>query len=45
MIQKEGLAMGAPTSGLKSEFFLQKLENIHLAHLTEKHKIAGYFDM
>jgi len=43
MIQKEGLAMGAPTSGLIAEFFLQNLENIHLAHLTEKYKIAGYF--
>jgi len=26
-----------------ADFFLQNLENIHLAHLTEKHKIAGYF--
>jgi len=43
MIQKEGLAMGAPNSGLIAEFFLQNIENIHLAHLTEKHKIAGYF--
>jgi len=43
IIQKEGLAMGAPTSGLIAEFFLQNLENIHLAHLTEKHKIARYF--
>jgi len=36
MIQKEGLAMGAPTSGLVAEFFLQNLENTHLAHLTGK---------
>jgi len=43
MIQKEGLAMGAPTSGFIAEFFLQNLENIHLAYLTEKYKIAGYF--
>jgi len=35
--------MGAPTSGLIAEFFLQNLENTHLAHLTEKHKITGYF--
>jgi len=35
--------MGAPTSGLIAEFFRQNLENIHLAHFTEKHKIAGYF--
>ena len=39
MIQKEGLAMGAPTSGLIAEFLLQNLENTHLAHLIEKHKI------
>jgi hypothetical protein len=43
MIQKDGLAMGAPTSGLIAELFLQNLENIHPAHLSEKHKIAGYF--
>jgi hypothetical protein len=35
--------MGTPTSGLIAEFFLQNLENIHLAHLSDKHKIAGYF--
>ena len=35
--------MGAPTSDLIAEFFLQNLESIHLAHLAEKHKIAGYF--
>ena len=38
-----GLAMGAPTLGLTAKFFLQNLENTHLAHLTEKHKITGYF--
>jgi len=43
MIQKERLAMGAPTSSIIAEFFLQNLENIRLAHLTEKQKIAGYF--
>jgi len=43
MIQKEGVAMDAPTSGIIAEFSLQNLENIHLAHLTEKKKIAGYF--
>jgi hypothetical protein len=43
MIQKEELAMGAPSSGTIAKFFLQNLETIHLAHLTEKHKIAGYF--
>jgi hypothetical protein len=43
MIQKEGLAMGTPSSGLIAEFFLQNPENTHLAHLTKKHKITGYF--
>jgi len=40
MIQKEGLAMGAPTAGHIAEFFLHNPENTHLAHLTEKHKIT-----
>jgi len=35
--------MGAPTPGLTAKFFLQNLENTHLAHLTEKHKITGNF--
>ena len=43
IIQKEGLAMGAPNSGVMAEFFLQIVENIHLAHLSEKHKFPGYF--
>jgi len=34
--------MGAPTSGLISEFFLQNLEHLHLAHLSNKHKIISY---
>jgi hypothetical protein len=33
----------APTSGLIAEFFLQTLEDTHLTHLSNKHKIAGYF--
>jgi hypothetical protein len=43
LIQKEGLALGAPSSGLIVEFFLQHLEHIHLAHLLTKHKIINYF--
>jgi hypothetical protein len=42
-IQKEGLAMGAPTSGIIAEFFLQHLEDTHLTHLSKKHNIAAYF--
>jgi hypothetical protein len=39
LIQKDGLAMGAPTSGLIAEFFLQNLEKPHLTALADKHKI------
>jgi hypothetical protein len=42
LIQKDGLAMGAPTSGLIAEFFLQNLENTHLTALADKHKIIKY---
>ena len=34
--------MGAPTSGIIAEFFLQYLEDTHLTHLSKKHKIAAY---
>jgi hypothetical protein len=43
MIQKEGLAMGAPSSGLIAEIFLQHIENIHMARLSMKRKIINYF--
>lgn len=43
LIQKDGLAMGAPTSGIIAEFFQQHLEDTHLAHLFRKHKITAYF--
>jgi hypothetical protein len=43
LIQKEGLAMGAPSSGLIAEFFLQRLEHQHLAHLSTKHRVMNYF--
>jgi hypothetical protein len=35
-IQKEGLAMGASTSGIIAKFFLQHLEDTHLTHLSKK---------
>ena len=41
-LQKNGLAMGAPTSGLISEFFLQNIEHLHLARISNKHKIINY---
>jgi hypothetical protein len=43
LIQKDGLAMSTPTSGIIAEFFLQHLEDTHLAHLSMKHKITAYF--
>jgi hypothetical protein len=43
LIQQDGLAMGAPTSGIIVEFFLQNLEDTHLTHLSNKHKIIRYF--
>ena len=35
--------MGAPTSGLLTEFFLQHLEHLHISHLSDKYKIIKYF--
>jgi hypothetical protein len=42
-IQNDVLVMGAPSSGLISELFLQQTEHLHLAHLTTKLKIIKYF--
>jgi hypothetical protein len=42
MTQQDGLAMGAPSSGLIAEIFLQHTENTHLASLAHKHKIVNY---
>jgi len=35
--------MGTPTSGIIAEFFLQNLEDAHLTHLSNEHKIVSYF--
>ena len=43
LIQKEGLAMGAPTSGFLAEYFLQHLEQLHIPHLSDKREIIKYF--
>jgi len=43
IIQKEGLAMGAASSSILSEIFLQHTEHSHLPRLTQKHKIINYF--
>ena len=43
LIQQDGLAIGAPTSGIIAEFFLQNLEYTHITQLSNKHKITRYF--
>jgi len=43
LIQHDGLAMGAPSSGLTAEFFFQNLQDTHLVQLFGKHKITAYF--
>jgi hypothetical protein len=35
--------MGAPTSGILAEIFLQHLEKHHILHISDKHKIIKYF--
>jgi hypothetical protein len=42
-IQREGLAMGAPSSGIISEIFLQHIEHLHLTNVKTKLKIIAYF--
>ena len=41
--QRDGLAMGAPSSGLIAELFLQHMEHVHLTHLSHKHGNIDYF--
>ena len=43
LIQKERLAMGAATSGILAEIFLQHLEKHRIPHISDKHKIIKYF--
>jgi hypothetical protein len=35
--------MGAPSSGIIAEILLTHAENLHLAHLAQKHNILNYF--
>jgi hypothetical protein len=42
VIQHDRLAIGAPSSGLIAEIFLQHIEHSNLTHLTHKHKIINY---
>jgi hypothetical protein len=41
--QKEGLAMGAPTSGILSEICLQYIEHTHVSKILQSHNIIGYY--
>jgi hypothetical protein len=42
VVQHDGLAMGAPSSGLIAEIFLQHIEHSQLTRLTHKHQIINY---
>jgi len=42
-VQTEGLAMGAPTSAILSEIYLQFLENNIIYNILKTHDIKGYF--
>ena len=42
-IQNEGLAVGAPTSFILSEVYLQYMQNTTIHELLKKHRIEGYF--
>jgi hypothetical protein len=41
--QSEGLAMGAPTSSISSQFYLQYLENSRIFNLLLDHDMEEYF--
>jgi hypothetical protein len=41
--QKEGLAMGAPTSAILSEVCIQHLEHTIIAYILMKHEIIDYY--
>jgi hypothetical protein len=41
--QTEGLAMGAPTSAILSEVYIQYMEHKKLYPILKKQKIIGYF--
>jgi hypothetical protein len=42
-IQRTGLAMGAPTSSILSEIFLQHMESNYIIDILTKNKVTGYF--
>jgi len=42
-IQKSGLAMGAPSSSILSEIYLQFMENTKIFEILRNSKIGGYY--
>jgi hypothetical protein len=42
-IQKNGLAMGAPTSSILSEIYLQYMENTKIFYILRNSRIEGYY--
>jgi len=42
-IQKSGLAMGAPSSSILSEIYLQFMENTKIFEILRNSKIEGYY--
>jgi hypothetical protein len=44
-LQKNGLAMGAPTSSIMSEIYLQFIENTKIYDILRYSKVEGYLDM
>ena len=42
LVQHDGIAMGALSSGLIAEIFLQHIEHSHLTHVTQKHEVINY---
>jgi len=42
VLQHDGVGMGAPSSGLIAEIFLQHIEHSYITKLTEKHRIINY---
>jgi hypothetical protein len=43
VLQEDGLAMGAPTTSIISELFLQYLEQTNLPHIAQRLKLVNYF--
>jgi len=42
IFQYDGLAMGAPSSGLIAEIIIRHIEHTYLPHVARKHKIVNY---